>query len=171
MPLYYAKDVSDNPLPQNTAEPSVIISDDNPKILGQNKSLFKIPKKLFLPLIVILLIAATGLGVFLFKDKLPFLTTKPKVVVKEVSYTDRLTRFVIKTFEGDIKYKPIIDAIQIATSSKDLTERYTYFKKTFDLVSKAYAKEKNPDFLVVMLDLKNYMKAFPQYTEAETKIN
>lgn len=160
----------DNLLSQNTPEPSVIISEDNLKVSSQNKSPFKIPKKLLLPLTVVLFIAALGIGLFLFKDKLPFIA-KPKVVVQEVTYTDRLTRFVIKTFEGDVKYKPIIDAIQIATSSKDLAERYTYFKKTFDLVSKVYQKEKNPDFLVVMLDLKNYMKAFPQYSEAETKIN
>lgn len=163
--------MSDNPLPQNTSEPSVIITEDNPKVSPHTKSLFKIPKKLLFPFTTILLIAAIGLGVFLFKGKLPFFNQKQKVFVKEVTYTDRLTAFVVKTFEHDVKYKPILDAIQIATSSKDLTERYTYFKKTFDLVSKAYQKEKNPDFLVVMLDLKNYMKAFPQYSEAETKIN
>lgn len=163
--------MSDNPLPQNTPEPSVIISDENVKVSAGNKRLFKISKKLLFPFTAILLIASIGLGIFLFKDRLPFFTQKQKVAVKEVSYTDRLTGFVVKTFEGDIKYKPILDAIQIATSSKDLTERYTYFKKTFDLASKAYQKEKNPDFLVVMLDLKNYMKAFPQYSEAEIKIN
>ena len=85
---------------------------------------------------------------------------------KTTDYTGNLEKSIKTTFTSS-SHKNIIDYINLASKEKDLDKRYEYYQKAFSKMSQAYQTTKNPEYKLVLYQLKDYVKVFPSYQEGD----
>lgn len=85
------------------------------------------------------------------------------------NYTAALEKTIKTTFTSS-SHKDIIDYINLASQEKNLDKRYEYYQKAFAKMSLSYQKSKDVTQKLALYQLKDYMKVFPQYKEADTLV-
>lgn len=93
---------------------------------------------------------------------------KPQLTqaVKKADYTLAVHNEIKKTFTSSSQ-KAIIDNINLAKQAKDIQESYDFYVYAFSKMKSAYAETKNKDYLLSMADLRNYVRAYPQYKNSD----
>lgn len=94
---------------------------------------------------------------------------QPKSAAHKVDYTANLEKAIKTTFTSSA-HKDIIDYINLASQEKNLDKRYEYYQKAFAKMSLSYQKSKDVTQKLALYQLKDYMKVFPSYKEADTVI-
>lgn len=76
----------------------------------------------------------------------------------------------IKTNFSAPEYKDIIDYTNLSLAEKDINKKYQDYVKVFGKVSLAYQRTKNPEFLAILMELRKYLIAYPDYKEGDVVI-
>lgn len=170
-------------LDNNSIFVSKIVLDMNPTVLV-TENLPKIPKasKRILSFILILLVISAVVlgGVYLYK----YLTSKPtQPSVKNIASSQtNLQAFKKKDLKGDLekqlkltfsstKYYQDINLYMNLGSKANTTEQaYTNWLKAYNFVSKAYTDTKRAEYRTVLVQFREFLKAFPMYKDSEVVI-
>lgn len=146
-------------------DPSVVVAHQPPKPSKLSKlSRFLIPGAVILAVII-------G-AVYLIPKLIP---QAQKTIIKTSktnpqSPTLKLQKAINQTFGGQAKYQEIVKLTNLATSEKDISNKYQDYKLIFAKSLKAYQQTKDPQKLFVLYQIRNYTIAFPNYKEGDFKI-
>lgn len=148
------------------SEPKAIIADIHLK----TKSFFKFPDKkfIFIFLIVLLIILAVATTLVLKNlNKITSITAlKPKVAL---TAKEDLEQTIKQTFT-DPKDYDIVRYISFASSDRILETKFIDYSKAYQLIYKRYQTSATIPIKKALIKLKVYLKAFPQYKEADFKL-
>lgn len=128
-------------------------------------------KKILLILVIILIVGGI-FSWFLIKKISPFVAKQnPQKKASNSAlpnYNRQLNNEIKVTFSS--KYQDITTDTNEASNETNPTKQYQQYKLVFDKIAKAYQETKNPDYRFSLIQLKSYLRALPQYNEAELKI-
>lgn len=141
-------------------DPSVVVTAPEP-----HKS-FKLPKATRLIIGSILILTAAITGAYFLPKLIPQIKA-PKIVSSTPDYSLNLNKNIQKTFGSFNKYSDITKLNQIAYSEPNLEKKYKYYSLLFSKVSSAYQQTKKVEFKTILLQIKDYLHASPEYKEGD----
>lgn len=141
-------------------DPSVVVTAQPPKHV-------KFPKFLKLKILiptVLFFLAIIGL-IFYLPKQTTKLNKSNQVTQQTQSPSFKLQQSINKTFGVSNKYASIITLFNTAYTEKDLNKKYELYKILFNKISQAYQEKKDPQFLLMLYKLRDYMKNFPKFNQ------
>ncbi len=141
-------------------DPSVVVAAPEPS------KPFKLPKVTGLVIGSVLILGAAIAAAYFLPKLIPQLKTT-KIVSSTPNYSLNLNESIKKTFSTSNKYSEIIQLNEAAYSERNLDKKYKYYLTLFSKITQEYQQSKNIQFKTVLYQIKDYMRAFPQYKEGD----
>lgn len=147
------------------ATPEVLIAQQPQK---KYRFKFTLPNKkisLIILVIIIIMVAVTG-AIFLKNYKSQVTTVKPKV---QLTAKQDLEQTIKQTFT-DAKDQDIIRYISFASNDRTLETKFIDYSKAYQLIYQRYQTSATITIKKALIKLRVFLKAFPQYKEADFKL-
>lgn len=126
----------------------------------------KLPKLRGFVISSILILAIATTAAYFLPKLIP--QNKPnKVVSSTPNYSLNLNKNIQETFGSSNKYADITELNQLAYSEKNLEKKYTYYSALFAKISQTYQQTKKIEFKTILLQIKDYLHASPEYNERD----
>lgn len=146
-------------------DPSVVVAQEPPK-----SPRFKLPKISGMLVLSVIVLALAIAAVYYLPKLIPqFKQTKTNTFTTP-NYSLDLNKTIKKTFSSSNRYQDVIQLNQLAYSEKDLNKKYKDYVSLFSKISQDYLQTKKVEFKAILYQLKDYIRAFPQYKEGDVVI-
>lgn len=141
---------------------------------GQDRGMAKKSLMLIIGILIVILLAA-GYYLYIISSAKTTQTPPPKSSTASKVFQKRDINAelnqAIKANFGGTKYFQDIDAFMgLAKNSKTTNEAYQNYLRAFKKASEAYKETKSPNYRSVLVQMKDFLKVFPSFKEAEVVI-